>query len=163
MNMTLPENFYVIQAAGPANGAGAQVTSTPVSLKYIHRLWAVIELDTAGTSAAVACVPQTDALVAFGSPAVLTTAVPKWVNADVATSAVGFTHPANAVNHTTTADALRKCVIFEIDPTAHFGTSEDCFRISLTAVAAGDYYSIFYIIEPRYPAAIGSQPSVLVD
>lgn len=162
MNMCFPETFTVIQAAGPGTGSGGEITSTPISLKYVHRLWAVIELNTVGTSAAVACVPQTDALVAFGSAAVLTKAVPHWVCADVATSPI-LVRDTDAVNHTTTGDALRKIVVFEIDPSAHFGTTEDCFRISLTAVAATDFYSIYYVIEPRYPAATGKQPSLIVD
>lgn len=162
MPFSFPEDCKYVDAMGPITAAGGEVTSLPVSLKNVHRLWAIVDVNTAGTSAAIAMVPQTDSAVAFGSPAVLTTAVPIWVNVSVAVNLDQYTQATPAVNYTTVGDALRKSVIFEIDP-AILAAGEDCFRISITALAAGDYAHVGYVIQPRYPSRVATSPSVAVD
>lgn len=157
----IPEDAYVLQAIAPQTGAGVAINGTPISLKLTHKVWAVVHVNTPGTSAAVAIVPQTDANVAFGSAAVLTTAVPIWAAVDVATSPV-LVRATDAVNYTTVADALSKIVILEIDP-AKLAAGEDCFRISLTLVAATDFVSCDYIIAPRYPSGAPFAPSYIID
>ena len=153
-NLSFPENLMVIQGLAPTVGAGAELTSIPISMKNIHKLWVVCGVNTASTSAAVAIVPQTDALVAFGSPAVLVHTVPIWVNGTSATTDA-WTRATDAVNYSTTADALSKIVVFEIDPsefrtTLTVSSDDDCFRISFTQVDASDLVSVNYIIQPRY-------------
>ena len=159
---SFPENCKYVLATAPRTGAGAAVNATPVSLKNVHKLWAVCTVNTVGTSAAVALVPQTDTLVAFASAAVLTTAVRIWVNADVATNGDQLTEATAAVNYTTVADALTKVVIFEIDP-ADLTAGEDCFRMSITALAATDFACIEYVILPRYQGRVSMQPTVITD
>jgi hypothetical protein len=152
-NLSFPENLMIIPGHAPIVGIGGAVTSIPISLKNVQKLWAVVYIDTASTSAAVACVPQTDALVAFGSAAVLVNTVPIWCAAAAGTSDI-WTRQTDAVNFTTTADALAKIVVFEIDPSSFrsttVSTDEDCFRISLTQLDASDTAAIFYIVLPRY-------------
>jgi hypothetical protein len=155
--ISFPENLMIIPGLAPTVGTGAEQTSIPISLKNVQKLWAVVYLNTAAGGAAVAIVPQTDALVAFGSATVLPAtlhAVPIWVNTTAAISDA-WTKQTDAVNFTTAADALCKIVVFEIDPslirtTATAASDDDCFRISLTAVNALDYAAIFYIVLPRY-------------
>lgn len=156
----VPENVHLITALSPQHGTGAAQAATAVSLKLVHKLWAVVQKNSGAGADAVAVVPQTDALVAFGTPAVLTTAVPHWVAADEATSTL-LVRGADAVNHSFAADALLGTVVFEIDP-ALLTAGEDCFRISLTA-AAGTFVSVTYIIAPRYPAGSGFTPNYLID
>jgi hypothetical protein len=165
--LSFPENLMIIPGSAPVEGAAAEVTSLPISLKNVQKLWAVVYLNTAGTAGAVACVPQTDALVAFGSAAVLVHTVPIWSNQDCAANDE-WTQETDAVNLTTTADAHHKMVVFEIDPSnfrtaAAASSDDDCFRISLTAVAATDYSAIFYIIQPRYPSSVASQATYITD
>ena len=154
-NLSFPENLLIIPGSAPVVGAAAEITSIPISLKNVQKMWAVVYVNTVGTSAAVACVPQTDALVAFGSAAALVHTVPIWSNQTAATNDL-WTRETDAVNFSTAAaSALHKMVVFEIDPanirtTATAASDDDCFRISLTAVAAGDYCAIFYIVLPRY-------------
>jgi len=142
----------IIPGLSPVVGTGAEQTSIPISLKNVHKLWAVVYLNTVGTDA-VAIVPQTDALVAFGSAAVLINAVPIWQNPDADVSDA-WTKETDAVNFTTDVDNNGKMIVFEIDPssfrTTTVATDEDCFRISLTAVDVTDYAAIFYIVLPRY-------------
>jgi hypothetical protein len=157
-----PENLVIIPAITARTGAGAAINGTAVSLKYAQMLWAVVDISTPGTSAAVAIVPQTDALVAFGSGAVLTSAVPIWVNADIATGAQDLVEATAAVNYTTVADALAKQVIFQIDP-ALLTAGELCFRIRITTLAATDFISCNYLIQPRYGGPVADQPNYLID
>ena len=166
--ISFPENIMIIPGLAPTVGTGAEQTSIPISLKLVQKLWAVVYLNTAVGGAAVACVPQTHADVAFGASTVLPAtlhAVPIWVNTTAALSDT-YTRQTDAVNFTTTGDALCKIVVFEIDPTlirttATATSDDDCFRISLTAVNALDYAAIFYVVLPRYPQAV--PPSIIVD
>jgi hypothetical protein len=163
--ISFPENLFIMQGLAPTVGIGGALTSIPISLKNVQKLWAVCSVNTADTSAAVAIVPQTDTLVAFATPTVLPATlhnVPRFINLDTATSDV-ITHTTDGVNYTTAAvDALSKMVIFEIDPsvirtTATASTNEDCFRISFTQVDASDLVSVIYVIQPRYPSGVANQ------
>jgi hypothetical protein len=152
-NLSFPENLMIVPGLSPVVGTGAEQTSIPISLKNVQKMWAVVYLNTVGTDA-VAVVPQTDALVAFGSAAVLVHTVPIWINLDADTSDA-WTRATDAVNYTTAVNANAKMIVFEIDPssfrtTAAASSDDDCFRISLTAVDVTDYSAIFYIIVPRY-------------
>jgi len=150
--LSFPENLMIIPGLSPVVGTGAEQTSIPISLKNVQKMWAVVYLNTVGTDA-VAVVPQTDALVAFGSAAVLINAVPVWINLDADVSDA-WTRATDAVNYTTEVDNNGKMIVFEIDPSSFrsttVATDDDCFRISLTAVDITDYSAIFYIVIPRY-------------
>jgi len=150
--ISFPENLMIIPGLSPVVGTGAEQTSIPISLKNVQKMWAVVYLNTVGTDA-VAVVPQTDALVAFGSAAVLINAVPVWINLDADVSDA-WTRATDAVNYTTEVDNNGKMIVFEIDPSSFrsttVATDDDCFRISLTAVDITDYSAIFYIVIPRY-------------
>jgi len=156
----IPENCKIIQAAVPQVGTAAAVNGVAVSLKNVHKLYAIVDLNTAG-GAALALIPQTDAAVAFGTPAVLTTVVHIWANQNVAANDT-LVRQANAVNFTTAATANLKQVIFEIDP-ARLTAGEDCFRMTTGALPITDYVSMTYVIIPRYPGGAPFQPTVLTD
>lgn len=161
MSWVLPENCKIVQGLAPQVGAGGAVTSTPISMKNVaDKLYVVCNVNPVG-GAAVALVPQTDALVAFGTPAVLTTAVRIWANQDTATND-RLVEQTAAVNFTTAADANLKQVIFEIDP-AELTAGEDCFRISITLLAATDFASIEYVFVPRYANRVATSPTALTD
>ena len=168
--MSFPENFVIINGLVAQEGAGAGLTSIPISLKNVEKLWVVCSVNTAATSGAEAIVPQTDDLVAFGTAAALPATLhtlPIWVQLDAGTTDV-ITRQTDAVNYTTLANANHKLVIFEVDPslirtTATAATSEDCFRISFTSVAADDYVSVIYIIQPRFASKASNQPSYIID
>jgi len=151
-NLSFPENLMIIPGLSPVIGTAAEQTSIPINLKNVQKMWAVVYLNTVGTDA-VAIVPQTDALVAFGTAAVLVNTVPIWINTDADVSDA-WTRAADAVNYTTAVDNNGKMIVFEIDPSSFrsttVATDEDCFRISLTAVDVTDYAAIFYIVLPRY-------------
>lgn len=160
MSWVLPENCKIVQAAAVI-GAGAGATSIPISMKTVaDKLYVVCDCMTAG-GAAMALVPQTDTVVAFGGPAVLTTAVRIWANEATATNDTLVEQTA-AVNFTTAATAADKQVIFEIDP-AELAAGEDCFRISVTNVPAGDAVVINYIFVPRYAGRPATSPTAVTD
>ena len=158
--ISFPENLMIVPALNPIVGTAAEQTSIPISLKNVQKMWAVVYLNTTSTDA-VAIVPQTDALVAFGSAAALVAAVPIWINLDAQVSDA-WTRATDAVNYTTAVDNNGKMIVFEIDPanfrtTATAASDDDCFRISLTAVNAADYSAIFYIVIPRYISKVDTR------
>lgn len=165
--ISFPENIFIMHGLPPSSAAGGALTSIPISLKYVNKLWAVCGVHTP-TSAQVAIVLQTDELVAFGSAAAFPATlhnVPIWVNLAADTTDT-YARVADGVGYTTAADALAKTIIFEIDPavirtTATAATSEDVFRVSFTAVAAGDWVDVIYVVQPRYPQAI--PPTLILD
>lgn len=158
--ITFPEHYKVIQAAPAQVGTAAAVNGVAVSLKHVHKLWAIVNLAPAG-GAALALIPQTDSAVAFGTPAVLTSAVHIWANQNTGANDT-LVRQADAVNFNTAADVNNKQVIFEIDP-AKLPAGEDCFRLITGALPITDYVEITYVIAPRYPAGAPFQPSVLTD
>ncbi len=157
---SFPENCKIIQAAVPQVGTAAAVNGVGVSLKNVHKLWAVVNLNPAGGGALV-LTPQTDSAVAFGTPAVLTNVARIWANQDVATSD-RLVQQTAAVNFTTAANANLKQIIIEIDP-ADLADGEDCFRLITGALPITDYVSIDYVIQPRYAGRVSMQPTVLTD
>ena len=157
---SLPENCKVVHGL-IIEGAGAGANSTPISLKNVaDKLYVICTVHPAG-GAGMILVPQTDTLVAFGSPAVLTTAVRIWANQAVATNDLLVEQTA-AVNFTTTANTNDKQVIFEIDPTA-LTAGEDCFRIAVTNVPNADAVCITYVFVPRYAGRVLTSPTALTD
>ena len=168
--LSFPENIVIINALAPIVGAGVELTTIPISLKYVQKLWAVCQVNVVGDSAAVACVPQTDSTVAAGTWTILPATlhnVPIWVQLDAATTNV-VTQQTDATNYSTLGNANRKVVIFEIMPelmrTTVTAASDDvCFRISFTTVAAGDYVSALYVIQPRYPSKAAQMLSFIAD
>lgn len=156
----LLEQYKVVQGLA-LEGAGAGATSLPISLKTVAgKLYVMCSVYPAG-GAAMALVPQTDALVAFGSAAVLTTAVRIWADEDTATSD-RMVAQTDAVNFSTTADANPKLVIFEIDP-ATLAAGEDCFRISITNVPNADSVAVIYVFEPKYASSVATVPTAITD
>lgn len=156
----LPEDFKIVHGL-VIEGADAAATSIPISLKTVSGKLYVICNVHAPSGAGMALVPQTDALVAFGSAAVLTTAVRIWANEAPATND-RLVEQTAAVNFTTAADTNDKIVIFEIDP-AELAAGEDCFRISVTNVPNGDAVSVTYIYEPRYASRAATAPTSVTD
>lgn len=156
----LPESLKVVQGLA-LEGAAAGATSLPISLKNCaEKLYVVCSLYTQ-TGAAVALVPQTDTLVAFGSATALPRAVRIWANEAAGTTDLLVEQTA-AVNYTTVANVNPKIVIFEIDP-ADMTAGEDCFRISVTALANTDSISILYFFVPRYASRVLTQPTAITD
>lgn len=155
----VPENLVILQGAVAQIGTGADVTSRPISLKLCHKVWIYVNLSSL-SGAAYAVAPQTDALVAFGTPAALAVNVPIWFMADADTNTT-WTKAADATHYDTAADANPKALIFEIDPSDLVTAGEDCLRVNIPALAAADRASIEYLIAPRY--AQGTQPNYFID
>lgn len=143
----IPENVVLLQGLVAQIGTGADVNSRPISLKMVHKVWIYANISTLA-GAAYAVTPQTDSLVAFGTPAALTVNVPIWFMADADTNTT-WTRATDATHYDTAGDANPKALIFEIDP-AKLPAGEDCLRLDIPALAAADRASVEYLIVPRY-------------
>lgn len=158
-NFSLPENLKIVEAIVPQVGAAATVTSDYISLKNAHKAWIVLHYDTAGNAETFQPLKAT-AIAPTGSTNI-TNVVKIWSNLDPATSDILVERTA-ATSYTCDAGATSKVIIFEIDP-ADLGETYDCIAVSTTAIAAGDYISGFFVIQPRYASAVAASPTAITD
>jgi hypothetical protein len=159
--INFPQGCQIVEAIPAQVGAGAAVTGDYISVKNIQRVWCVIQYSQADANAITWKVERATAVAGTGHAA-LGTSVPIWSNLDTATSDLLVKRTA-AVTYATDAGATNKIVVFEIDP-ASLGSTYDVIAVSSTTViAAGQYVSGFYIIEPRYQSAVINIPSYIID
>jgi hypothetical protein len=157
--MSFPENCKIVEAIPPQVGAAATVTSDYISLKNAHKAWIVLHYNTAGNAETFQ--PLKATAVAPTGSVNITNVVKIWSNLDTATSDTLVERTA-ATSYACDNGATKKIIIFEIDP-ADLGETYDCIAVVTTAIAAGDYISGIFVIQPRYASAVAEQPSVITD
>ena len=156
---SFPENCKIVSAITPQVGAAATVTSDYISLKNAHKAWIVIEYVTAGNAETFQPLKAT-AVAPTGSTNI-TNVVKIWSNLDTATSDTLVERTA-ATSYTCDNGATNKLIVFEIDP-ADLGETYDCVAVVTTAIAAGDYISGLFVIQPRYASQVSLSPSAITD
>lgn len=160
MNITLTQNTKVVEGLAP-NFAGAPVVTTPISLKYVHRLWVVINYIDGGTGCLVA--PGRATGVAFADGVVLVNPIKIWYNGNTAASDTLVRQP-DAVNFLLDDSGTNQLLVLDIDPVTlglnANNVQYDCLAVDLglgLAAAA----SVTYIADIRYPQA--TPPSIIQD
>lgn len=156
---SIPENCKIVQAVTPQVGAAGTVTGTYISLKNVHKAWIVISYNTAGNAETFQPLKAT-AVAPTGSTNI-TNVVKIWSNLDTATSDTLVERTA-ATSYACDNAATNKLIIFEIDP-ADLGETYDCISFVTTAIAAGDYLSAVYVLQPRYASQVSLSPTALTD
>lgn len=166
MSFAFPENCKVVQALAPCVGAADVKTGTYISLKNVHRAWIVISYITAGNAETFQPLMAT-AVAPTGSTNV-TANMRIWSNLATATND-RLVERAAGTSYACDAGATNKLIIFEIDPAALGDNGAtppvpyDCISFNTTAIAAGDYVSAVYVLEPRYPSRASTAPTVVTD
>jgi hypothetical protein len=163
-NFEFPENCKIVQGLACTVGVGGALPSDYVSLKNAHRAWAVIQYtDAAGN--AVTITPQFDVSVAGANNTASAQLHRIWANEDTATNDLMVEDPA-AIIFVTDGVTSNSVIIIEID-TADMGNlvgvPYDCVRIQTSNVDAADYWTVWFVIQPRYQSAVINQPSIIVD
>ena len=158
-NFEFPENCKIVQGLACTVGGAAALPSDYVSLKNALRAWAIIMYtDAAGNAETIT--PQMDTVVAGGTDTASAQLHRIWANEDTATSDLMVEQTA-AIVYTTDGVISNSVIVIEIDP-ADMGVY-DCVRIQSSAIAAGDYWTVWYVIQPRYQSAVVNQPSIIID
>lgn len=161
MNLTLPQDFKIVDAtAGPVTTNGG-VTSDYVSLKNVHRAWIVVQLTQAVGHATSIAVRQATAVAGTGVKAI-TVAVPIWMNADTAASDTLVAQTA-AVSQAVAADVKKKMVIFQVDPaTLDLANSFDCLNFTVSdSSQATNFVCGVFVLYMRYKQA--TPPAAITD
>jgi hypothetical protein len=164
-NFEFPENCKIVQGLACTVGAAGALPSDYVSLKNAHRAWAVIQYTDAG-GAAVVITPQFDVSVAAANNTASAQLHRMWANEDTGTNDLMVEEDPPAIIYTTDGVISNSLIIIEID-TADMGNllgvPYDCVRIAPNAVAVGDYWTVWFVIQPRYQSAVINQPSIIID
>jgi hypothetical protein len=162
MNITLPENFKIVDAtAGPVTTNGG-VTCDYVSLKNCHRAWILLQLTQAVAHATV-IQPQVATAVAPTGAVSITFSTRFWENEDTATTDTLVAQTA-ATSLTLTADVAKKMVVVQIDPqdVVAQGATYDVLGCTISdSSQATNFVSGVYILEERYPQA--TPPAAITD
>ena len=164
---SFPENCKVVNGLAPVVGAAAAVAGAYISLKHAQKCWVVIQYNQADGNAITWRV-DTASAIAGTNVLAATVLMPIWSNLATAVNDT-MVRQADAINYASGAGVASKIIIFEVDPDALglVGATQvrrDCIRgASTTAIAAAQYVSIFYVLQPRYQSAVATQPSVVID
>jgi hypothetical protein len=158
---SFPEDCKVLEGLAPQVGAAAAVTGRYISLKNAKKAWVVIHYNQADGNAITWHVKRATAVAPTGAIAV-TELLRIWSNLDCATLDLLVERTA-AINYASGAGTTHKKIIFEVDPSQLADTFDCIAGCSTTAIAAGQYVSMLYVLQPRYASQVSTQPSVITD
>lgn len=159
--LCLPENIKIVEGLAPQVGAAATVTSDYISVKNMHKLYAVIHYNQGDADNQTWAVYRATAVAPTGS-VVVANVCRIWSNLDCATSDTLVARTA-AINYASGAGATHKQVVFEIDP-AELGDTYDVVAVgSAGNIAATSYVSIMFYCVPRYTGRVSMQPTVITN
>ena len=160
MNITLPENFKIVQGLSPVTSNGG-ADSDYVCLKNIKKAYILVEA-TQAVGHATVFAPYQATAVAGTSAKVLANAVKIWENEDTASSDT-LVRQTDAINLTVTADVKNKTVLFEIDPaTLDTANNFDCIKLNVSdSSQATNFVSVTFILETKYAQA--TPPAAITD
>lgn len=159
---TLPEQLKVVEGLPPTVGAAAPLESDYVSVKNLHKLFAIIHYHQGDADNQRWNVMEATSVAGAGAQAIVN-AVPIWSNLDCEASDTLVERTA-AVNYSSGVTTPKhKLIVFQIDPSA-LSAGFDCVNIVTNGnVAATSYAEILFIGVPRYAGPVASQPSIIVD
>ena len=164
-NFEFPENCKIVEAIPGQVGAAAPINGDFISLKFAHRCWAVISYNQNDGNAITWRIDR-DSNIATPATVVSAQLHRIWSNLDPGTSDL-LVERTPAINYASDAGATDKMIIFEIDPNdlgALAGVPYDVIRVaSTTNIAAAQWLSAIYVIQPRYQSAVINQPSIIID
>ena len=163
---TFSEDLKPVEGLVPQIGAAGVLTSDYVSVKNLHKLYAIIHYNQGDATDMTWRVMRATAVAPTGA-VVIANAVEIWSNLDCVTSDL-LVRRAAAINYASGVGLTHKLIIFEIDPSTlgqtALGVDYDCVAVGSTgAIAATSTVSILLIGVPRYPAPAAMQPSIIID
>lgn len=159
MNVSLPEQFKIVDAtAGPVTTNGG-VTCDYVSLKGVKRAWISLQF-TQAAGHATTVQPQKATAVAPTGAASITAAARIWANEDTAATDT-LVRKTSATSYAVTNDIKKKHVLVEIDP-AEFTGAYDVLGCTISdSSQATNFVSGLYILEMGYSQA--TPPAAITD
>lgn len=155
-----PEHVKYVMGLPPTVGPAGVLNGAYISVKNAHRVY-VIFMYRQGDGTAITFRVDRATVVAGTDVVVTASLMPIWSNLDTATSDLLVARTA-AINYAAGTGQTFKLIIAEVDPAA-LGDYDVIRGATTTAVAATSWLSILYVIEPRYPSRVLTQPTVVTD
>lgn len=164
MGITLVENMKVVTALAPGEGADAATYSRGICLKYIHRLFVIVNYVDTGVGATITLWRDTDVGMATANLALLGNNVRIWANEDTDATDT-LVRQADGIGYTFGDGSTSQQVVFEVDPSTLGLTAGnvqyDCLDVYFDFMPIGEHASVEYIAMTRYPQAL--PPSIIVN
>ena len=154
---SLPQNCKIVTGINPSAGAG--VVGDYVSMKNVHKCWAIIMSSGGAANAATFGVNEATAVLPASADAVAAL-MPWWSNESTGATDTLVRAAADAATYTTDGIATAKLIVVEIDP-ALLSADHDCICVTEGASGAGNITSVVYILAERYQQA--TPPSAILD
>lgn len=169
-DFTFPENCKIVNGFTALGiGTAGAVYGVYVSLKLAHMAWAVINYRQGDGTQVVWGIRKASS-IAGGDVLASTVLMPIWSNLACATSDLLVARTA-AATYTLDVGQATKMVIFQVDPAA-LGvlaadgvTPFDCVQIWPVGgnIPITSAWACNWVIQPRYPSRVLTQPSIVVD
>lgn len=156
----IPEGAFLIDGYAPNVGAAAAVTGDYISLKNAEMAWVIFQYRQADANAITFQVNRATAVAPTGA-VVIGNVVPIWSNLDTATSDT-LVRQTDAATYSGGVGTTNKIIVFQIDP-ANLGSTYDCIAGYASAVAAGQYISILYVVKPKFASKTSAQMTFITD
>ena len=154
---SLAENCKIVTGINPS--AGAAVVGDYVSMKNVHKCWAIIMSSGGAANAATFGVNEATAVLPASADAVAAV-MPWWGNESTGATDTLVRLAVDAATYTTDGNATAKLIIVEIDPSILTGV-HDCICVTEGASAAGNITSVVYVLAERFQQA--TPPSAILD
>ena len=162
MEITLTQNMKVVSAIPSTIGGGVAVMGTGISLKYVHRLFIIVNYEDGGAGDAVALYRDTDVGGGTADAGLIVNNVKLWTNADIATSDT-LVRQADNTFHLFDDSNLDQMAVFDVDPVTLGLTANnveyDCIAVGFPALSVFSTASATYVAFTRYPQA--TPPSII--
>ena len=158
MNITLPENFKIVDASAGCVTTNGGVTCDYVSLKNVIKAWIVCSF-TQAVGHATGIDPKRATAVDGTGAVALANVVPIWLNEDTAASDT-LVKQTSAITETVANTVKKKQVIFQIDP-VDIGDFDVLGCAVDDSSQATNFVSILYILPTKYPQA--TPPVAITD
>jgi hypothetical protein len=157
----IPEGVNIVLGQAPIVGAGATFVGDYISCKDAHKVWCLVTYNQADGNTITFGVNEATAVAPAGAAAIVA-AMPIWANVACGASS-RWVAQTPAATHASGAGVETKMILFEVDP-AILSAGCDCIALrSDTVIAAAQYVSYHYLIEPRYGGPVASLPLYELD
>jgi len=166
MEITLAENMKVVTALAPGEGTGLATFSQGICLKYVHRLFIIVNYVDTGIGATITIWRDTDVGMATPDVALWDAANPPklWANNDTDISDT-LVRQADAIGWAFNDGSTSQQVVFQLNPadlgTTAAGLQYDCCDVYFNLLPVNEWASVTYVAHTRYPQ--GTPPSIIVN
>jgi len=156
-----PEGLHMVVGLPPTVGTAAPIVGDYISVKNAHKVWCIVLYNQDDVNSIVFGVNEATGVAPAGVAAITAT-MPIYANLATGTND-RLVQQAAAATFASGAGIADKMIVFEVDPSI-LSAGCDCIALrSDTNIAAVQWVSYIYLIEPRYAGPVAQIPSYVID